>query len=328
MKRRGRRIEPLCESLRRYRHDARTSQRPDRRPLGDHLHRAREAPLRLRPDRSRRARPASAPSARATSRRPRRRSSPSASPARCPNTPGWQVRVVSNKFPALQIEGDLDRRAEGIYDKMNGIGAHEVIIETTEPRDRVLASCRVDHDRSWSLRALRERMLDLAKDRRFRYIQVFKNHGEAAGRLARAQPHPAHRHPDRAAARGGGARRAARITSSSRSAASSATSSTRRLIAREAGRLPERGLRRPSSRSRRASRSRPGSCPRRHEATFEACPTTTIAASFAGVLKESLQRINLALNKPPYNFVAPHLPLQRLEGRRATTTGTSRSCPS
>ena len=45
------------------------------------------------------------------------------------NEKGWRVRVVPNKFPALQIEGDLHKRGEGIYDKMGGIGAHEVIIE-------------------------------------------------------------------------------------------------------------------------------------------------------------------------------------------------------
>src|SRR5262245_23996283 len=46
-----------------------------------------------------------------------------------PNERGWRVRVVPNKFPALQIEGELHKRGEGIYDKMNGIGAHEVIVE-------------------------------------------------------------------------------------------------------------------------------------------------------------------------------------------------------
>ena len=48
------------------------------------------------------------------------------------NTPGWKIRVVPNKFPALGIEGDLDREGEGLFDKMNGVGAHEVIIETPE----------------------------------------------------------------------------------------------------------------------------------------------------------------------------------------------------
>jgi len=95
------------------------------------------------------------------------------------DVPGWTVRVVPNKFPALGIEGDLDRRAEGMYDKMNGIGAHEVIIETPDHGDTLatLPDKRVE-DVLW---AFRDRIVDLKKDRRFRYILIFKNHGEAAG---------------------------------------------------------------------------------------------------------------------------------------------------
>ena len=48
------------------------------------------------------------------------------------DTPGWRVRVVPNKFPALGIEGGLDREGEGLFDRMNGVGAHEVIIETPD----------------------------------------------------------------------------------------------------------------------------------------------------------------------------------------------------
>jgi len=93
--------------------------------------------------------------------------------------PGWHVRVVSNKFPALQIEGELRRRGEGMYDKMNGVGAHEVIVETTQ-HELETSELPIEQLERVIL-ALRERMSDLAKDKRFRYIQVFKNHGEAAG---------------------------------------------------------------------------------------------------------------------------------------------------
>ena len=48
------------------------------------------------------------------------------------DTSDWTVRVVPNKFPALGIEGSLNRQAEGMFDKMNGSGAHGVIIETPE----------------------------------------------------------------------------------------------------------------------------------------------------------------------------------------------------
>jgi UDPglucose--hexose-1-phosphate uridylyltransferase len=93
--------------------------------------------------------------------------------------PGWRVRVVPNKFPALRIEGALERRGQGLYDLMNGVGAHEVLIESP------------DHDHGLGrlppaavedvLRAVRDRVVDLRRDDRFRSVVVFKNHGAAAG---------------------------------------------------------------------------------------------------------------------------------------------------
>ena len=96
-----------------------------------------------------------------------------------PNSPGWTVRVIPNKFPALGIEGDIGRAGDGLFDKMNGVGAHEVIIETPEHGDSLsqMTDKRVE-DMLW---AYRDRIVDLRKDRRFRYILIFKNHGEAAG---------------------------------------------------------------------------------------------------------------------------------------------------
>ena len=95
------------------------------------------------------------------------------------DTAGWLVRVVPNKFPALEIEGTLDRRGEGLYDKMNGIGAHEVVIETPDPGLQ-FADLPPEQIRR-VLVAWRERMLDLKRDTRFRYVLVFKNHGAGAG---------------------------------------------------------------------------------------------------------------------------------------------------
>jgi UDPglucose--hexose-1-phosphate uridylyltransferase len=96
-----------------------------------------------------------------------------------PNGPGWDLRVVPNKFPALQVEGNLDRQGEGMFDRMNGIGAHEVIVETPD-HDKQLATMS-DGEIERVLWAFRERILDLKRDMRFRYILVFKNHGAAAG---------------------------------------------------------------------------------------------------------------------------------------------------
>jgi UDPglucose--hexose-1-phosphate uridylyltransferase len=77
------------------------------------------------------------------------------------------------------VEGTLDRQGEGLFDKMNGIGAHEVIIET--PRHDETLATMSDAAVEQVLWASRERVRDLKQDRRFRYIIVFKNHGAAAG---------------------------------------------------------------------------------------------------------------------------------------------------
>ena len=44
----------------------------------------------------------------------------------------WNLRVVPNKFPALRVEGMLDREGEGLYDRMSGVGVHELIIESPD----------------------------------------------------------------------------------------------------------------------------------------------------------------------------------------------------
>ncbi len=95
------------------------------------------------------------------------------------NTAGWEVRVVPNKYPALVIEGELDKQGEGLYDRMNGIGAHEVIIESPihEQRFSDLAS----QEMVKTFLAFRDRIRDLSKDGRFQYVMVFKNFGKAAG---------------------------------------------------------------------------------------------------------------------------------------------------
>ena len=96
-----------------------------------------------------------------------------------PGTPGWKVRVVPSVKPVLRIEGNLDRRAKGMYDLMHGIGAHEVIIETPEHISNA-ADLAEDQIR-YALEAAVARIADLEGDRRFRYVLWFKNFGASAG---------------------------------------------------------------------------------------------------------------------------------------------------
>jgi len=220
-----------------------------------------------------------------------------------PNTPGWTVRVVPNKFPALQIEGALSRKAEGIYDKMNGIGAHEVIIETP------------DHDKETSqldelsmrqvLTAFRERILDLKKDVRFRYIVVFKNHGESAGASLE------HSHsqliatpiiPKRVSEELDGGKRHYDLKERCVfcDIVEQETSDGKRMVIENDGfvvfcpfaaRFPfETWL-----------------LPRTHVAAFERITDGEISL-LASTLKETLTRLNIALNNPSYNYILHSAP--------------------
>ena len=92
---------------------------------------------------------------------------------------GWRVRVVPNKFPALMVEGGLDKSGDGVYDSMNGIGAHEVIIETPE---HLSSTSALEEERIHEvLHTYRDRLLDLKKDSRLVYGLIFKNVGQQAG---------------------------------------------------------------------------------------------------------------------------------------------------
>lgn len=95
------------------------------------------------------------------------------------NDSTWTLRVVPNKFPALRIEGDVDKRGEGIYDTMNGVGAHEVLIEG--PKHITSLTQLPDKDVRELMWLYKERILDLHRDPRIAYCLIFKNVGEAAG---------------------------------------------------------------------------------------------------------------------------------------------------
>ncbi len=88
--------------------------------------------------------------------------------------PGWWVRVVPDNDPLLQIEGDLGRMGVGMFDMMNGIGAHELIVETPRHGEYIPDMEEAQIEKIiWSYR---DRMIDLYRDKRFKYVLVFKNH--------------------------------------------------------------------------------------------------------------------------------------------------------
>ena len=91
----------------------------------------------------------------------------------------WQVRVTPHVPPLYRIEADSKRRAEGIYDRMCAVGAHEVVVES--PDHDTSLSRLSDKDVAHVVRAYVSRITDLKKDGRFRYVTVFRNQGTLAG---------------------------------------------------------------------------------------------------------------------------------------------------
>jgi UDPglucose--hexose-1-phosphate uridylyltransferase len=100
-------------------------------------------------------------------------------PGTAPNKPGWRVRVVPNKFPVLQVEGSLNKHGDGVYDRMQGVGAHEIIIDT--PRSVRSFTGEPDTQVQEIIWMYRDRLADLRRDKRLKYGMLFKNVGKAAG---------------------------------------------------------------------------------------------------------------------------------------------------
>jgi UDPglucose--hexose-1-phosphate uridylyltransferase len=96
-----------------------------------------------------------------------------------PDGPGWHIRVVPNKFPALKETGRISHSMDGVYERMNGVGAHEVVIETPE-HNRTFSELPLETIKR-ILFIFKVRMEELGKDPRFRYVVLFKNRGREAG---------------------------------------------------------------------------------------------------------------------------------------------------
>jgi UDPglucose--hexose-1-phosphate uridylyltransferase len=96
-----------------------------------------------------------------------------------PDGPGWRVRVVTNKFPALSPGAPPPKSTKGVFQWMPGVGVHEVIIENPD-HDKELSDLGTDHIRD-VLRVFRERIRAIEEELHYQYVQVFKNKGKEAG---------------------------------------------------------------------------------------------------------------------------------------------------
>jgi UDPglucose--hexose-1-phosphate uridylyltransferase len=103
-----------------------------------------------------------------------------------PDGEGWSVRLCENKYPVLSPAADTTRKLDGpLFRHMDGHGRHELLIESPH-HTRTLAQTPVEQIRR-ILEVLHRRCLTLAKDPSLEVVQIFKNHGSAAGS---SMPHP------------------------------------------------------------------------------------------------------------------------------------------
>jgi UDPglucose--hexose-1-phosphate uridylyltransferase len=91
----------------------------------------------------------------------------------------WLVKVLANRLPVLTPDVAMDRSGLGIYDNMSGVGAHEIIVESPQP-DSTFFSRPAEHNEV-VLQTLKNRITDLKRDIRLRYIFPIKEHGPLAG---------------------------------------------------------------------------------------------------------------------------------------------------
>lgn len=85
----------------------------------------------------------------------------------------WVARVFHDRAPLFRVEGGADRRAEGMFDVMNTVGAHEIVVET--PVHGITLGQLPEQHFGRLLELFRDRILDLKQDRRLRYVSLFKD---------------------------------------------------------------------------------------------------------------------------------------------------------
>jgi len=95
------------------------------------------------------------------------------------NPPGWLVRVVPNKFPALTRNSATERSIPADPHALPGYGVHEVVIES--PRHDAVLSSMEDHEISAVVSGYHQRVCALSRISDIKTIVLFHNCGAASG---------------------------------------------------------------------------------------------------------------------------------------------------
>jgi UDPglucose--hexose-1-phosphate uridylyltransferase len=96
-----------------------------------------------------------------------------------PDTPGWRVRVIPNRYPAARRDAPQLNADDPLFPTRPGYGIHEVIVEC--PQHEIALAALSDGNVRDVFGVYRDRLAALRYQPGLEYVQVFKNHGAAAG---------------------------------------------------------------------------------------------------------------------------------------------------
>ena len=219
------------------------------------------------------------------------------------NSPGWSVRVVPNRVPLLRIEAADGPRVDGLLTSFEGLGAHEVVIETPRHEESLQSlGADVIFRVLW---AWRTRLQDLKRDTRFVSAVVVQNHGRASG--ARMD----HAHSQILAS----TFLPPQLDEEVRGAAAHFKQTTRCIFCDVIEQELKQKLRTVSDTGSILAIAPYASrlpfetwlLPRDHQARFEDASDATLI-EMATVLKDTLERIDWALEQPAYNLALHSAP--------------------
>lgn len=221
------------------------------------------------------------------------------------NQPGWRLRVVPNKFPALSTRINGDSSHDMLFSSQRGYGRHEVIVETPHHGIGPSDLSADDHERIY--RAYRHRMMDMQEDERLAYAMIFKNHGAPAGATVD------HAHSQMIATPIIPLAVEEELRSSRHHYDATGTCVYCRLIEKEIAAQSRVVCENDAFIAIQAFASRfpceTWILPKRHVSRFENHPDEDLNL-LAAVTREVFQRLHRALNDPPFNTVIHSAPIR------------------
>ena len=219
-------------------------------------------------------------------------------------TPGWSVRVVPNKFPALQPQAQVPACGHGA---LPGYGFHEVVIES--PRHNADLAAMSAPELEALVAMYRRRSQALLEQAGIETVVLFRNHGSKGG-ASLTHPHSQIMAlgliPPRLNLMIEAGRRHLRA------GGRCATCAELEIASRDGRRVVEENAKFVALVPFAAEHPfELWIVPKRHQASFTAVSDADLG-DFSELLGRSLRRLQAVLHGPPYNFVVDSAPRSHL----------------